>query len=263
MKLASENNIKVLLDGQGGDELFAGYPEYYRAFFAEILRNLRVGRLIAELRYLKNSPTSMCALVSSMIRLFAVRVLPSDMVKLLHKSTGRENKYISTELWREYSHRLQILHERAATSMNKSLFKYMQEQNLKTLLRYEDRNSMKFSVECRTPFADDIHLIEYLFRIPSSYKIYRGWNKSLLRSSMSDILPEEIRGRRDKIGFSTPEHSWLNDIKDDLKAYMTNDLNDLLNVQSLTKDWGRLFQGSGNIWRMINLAIWKKTVIGC
>jgi len=82
-------------------------------------------------------------------------------------------------------------------SLNEQLYQLITGKNLKTLLKYEDRNSMRFSIESRTPFADDINLIEYMFKIPSAYKIHNGWSKYILRQSMKDILPKQILNRKE------------------------------------------------------------------
>ena len=147
--------------------------------------------------------------------------------------------------------------------MNQILHEYITGLSLKPLLRYEDRNSMKFSIEARAPFADDINLIEYVFQIPSVYKIYSGWSKYLLRSATKDLLPEQIRLRKDKIGFATPESDWLNERKDVFKNYITGEMSEFLDVQEMRQDWDKLIQsqlkdGITTLWRFINLAVWKK-----
>jgi asparagine synthase (glutamine-hydrolysing) len=227
-----------------------------------MLKGCRGGRLATELKNLVKSPVTRRMLASSVGRLFAVSVLPGGLVTLLHRSDLEETRYMAGDLWRDYHHRAHAIQETASTSLNQMLYNYMTKQNLKMLLRYEDRNAMRFSVEARTPFADDIHLIEYLFSVPSSYKIHEGWSKSLLRSATAGIVPQVIRERRDKIGFTTPERAWLLEIKDDLRDYITSDLNDFLDVRAVARDWDKLFHGSANVWRMVNLGIWKKTVIG-
>lgn len=73
--------------------------------------------------------------------------------------------------------------------------------SLPHLLHYEDRNSMAFSIESRTPFTD-YRLVDYLFSIPACYKYHNGWAKWLLRLAMKDLLPSEILWRKDKIGFA-------------------------------------------------------------
>ena len=84
----------------------------------------------------------------------------------------------------------------------------MNNQGLEKLLRFADKNSMAHSVEVRLPFLYH-ELVEFVFSLPSSYLLYHGWSKSILRTSMSDILPSEITYRRDKIGFQAPQDSWM------------------------------------------------------
>jgi asparagine synthase (glutamine-hydrolysing) len=79
---------------------------------------------------------------------------------------------------------------------------------LPALLRYEDRNSMAFSIEARLPFLD-YRLVELSFRLDPSTLIRDGSTKRLLREALADRLPREIREGEDKIGFETPQARWL------------------------------------------------------
>lgn len=263
MKLANEANVKVLLDGQGADELFAGYQAYYRTFFAEILRNLNINAFIRELRNLDNSPLNLTLLLISLIKLYSVRFFPSPLKRLVFKKNNKEFNYLNADFFNAHRERLELLKDKADISLNDMLYKHISWQSLKSLLRYEDRNSMRFSIESRTPFADDMGLIEYVFQIPSVYKIHNGWSKYLLRESVKGLIPEEIRLRKDKIGFATPEFQWLNEVKNELKAYITTELDDFINTKELLNDWDILINnqpkiGITNIWRFVNFAVWKK-----
>ena len=263
MKLAKESNIKVLLDGQGADELFAGYQAYYRTFFAEILRNLNISAFIRELKNLDNSPLNMKFLLTSLAKLYCARVFPPPIKRYLFKVNNKEFKYLNNDFWDENSVRLESLKNKADTSLNLMLHKHINRQSLKSLLRYEDRNSMRFSIEARTPFADDTELIEYVFQIPSVYKIHNGWSKYLLRESIKGLIPEEIRLRKDKVGFATPEFRWLNEMKNEFKEYITTDMEEFIDTKKLLGDWdllinGQVKSGVTTIWRFINFAVWKK-----
>ena len=263
MKLAKESNIKVLLDGQGADELFAGYQAYYRTFFAEILRNLNISAFIRELKNLDNSPLNMKFLLTSLAKLYCARFFPPPIKRYLFKVNNKEFKYLNTDFWDENSERLESLKNKADTSLNLMLHKHINRQSLKSLLRYEDRNSMRFSIEARTPFADDTELIEYVFQIPSVYKIHNGWSKYLLRESIKGLIPEEIRLRKDKVGFATPEFRWLNEMKNEFKEYITTDMEEFIDTKKLLGDWdllinGQVKSGVTTIWRFINFAVWKK-----
>jgi asparagine synthase (glutamine-hydrolysing) len=263
MKLAKESGIKVLLDGQGGDELFTGYRGYYGTYAMEILRHFDIVRFMKEWKNTANSAVDKKSLLALMIKVIGANVLPTTLKAVSLAMTTKIKNYINPHFWNKYKFRLEMIKKKAKTSLNQALHEYMTGFNLKTLLRYEDRNSMKFSIESRTPFADDISLIEYVFQIPSAYKIYKGWSKYLLREATKGILPEEIRTRKDKIGFAVPEYSWLKESKDVMREYLTDDLGAFFNIRKVLDDWDVLVNnqsesGITSVWRFINLAIWKK-----
>jgi|Deesub1362A_J573_1020465.scaffolds.fasta_scaffold01368_8 asparagine synthase (glutamine-hydrolysing) len=262
MKLAKENGVKVLLDGQGGDELFTGYVSYYVAFFIEMLRRMKYADFWREFNSLGNSPVSKKFILFSLGKYLLSNSAPF-FIKSFFKRMDKVKKYLNPDFWGENKERIEKLRGRRYTSLNSMLYDFISRSNLKSLLRFEDRNSMRFSIESRTPFADDKNLIEYVFRIPPVYKIHNGWSKFLLREATKDIVPDPIRHRRDKIGFATPERFWLKEIKEELLSYITSDLDSFLNVNKLKEDWDRLFEielreDFTDVWRFIDFAVWKK-----
>ena len=113
------------------------------------------------------------------------------------------------------------------------------------------------------PFADDINLIEYLFSIPSVFKIHDGWSKFILRQAMQGVIPKRIQMRKDKTFFQPPEFIWLSQAEDTFKKYFTPEVSRFLNIDQLLKDWphSRYIQHNLNftfMWRMLNLAVWLK-----
>jgi asparagine synthase (glutamine-hydrolysing) len=257
MKMAKEAGIKVLLDGQGGDELFAGYKGFYGVYAFEILKNMDFYTFAREYKHIGNAAVGSRALLSFLCKVFAANIIPKSLMQFSIKSLIRESGYIKPEFWNKYKYRLEVIENKTQKSLNQALNRYMS-FNLKTLLRYEDRNSMRHSIECRTPFADDINLIEYLSKIPAVYKIHNGWSKYLLRQAAKDIIPEKIRTRTDKIGFATPENLWIAQSKHLIQENLTEGLSEYININKLIKDWNFLTAGPNNIWRFINFVIWKK-----
>ena len=83
---------------------------------------------------------------------------------------------------------------------------------LEELLRYADRNSMIHSREVRLPFLNH-ELVEFIFSLPSHFKIRNGWTKWLLRESVKNELPEEIVWRKEKVGFEPPQKTWMENEK--------------------------------------------------
>jgi len=123
----------------------------------------------------------------------------------------------------------------------------LQSGSLPHLLRYEDRNSMAFSIEARVPFLDH-ELVESVFASPVEVRIRDGWTKWIARMAVERDLPESIVWRRDKVGFATPEQEWITG---------PDDFRELLDA---TKDgW---FNGRAAprtmLWRQVALAAWLK-----
>lgn len=200
MEQASKH-VKVILDGQGGDEVFGGYANYRSAFLSQLVKYFKPVRFVNELfgtfkMYdysfkktiiaLKSMPINLAPNTLKIIfyLLWKRRLINSVSVML------QENFAIPSDFILSFT-----------PNLNKVLYYYQIKYSLPHLLHYEDRNSMAFSIESRTPFTD-YRLVDYVFSIPASYKYYRGWSKWLLRLAMRDLLPNEILWRRDKIGFA-------------------------------------------------------------
>ncbi|HMT11498.1 MAG TPA: asparagine synthase-related protein, partial [Ignavibacteria bacterium] len=111
----------------------------------------------------------------------------------------------------------------AATSLEANRLSNVWNISIPSLLRYEDRNSMAFSVEARIPFLDH-KLVEYVFSIPLDKLIQKGWTKDVLRKSLKGKIPKSIRLRKGKLAFSVPQKKWLGEITTYLKETFTTDL---------------------------------------
>jgi len=125
---------------------------------------------------------------------------------------------------------------------------------------------MQYSIESRTPFSDDVDLINFIFSVPSSYKIRKGWSKYLMREAMKGTIPEEIRLRKDKLGFATPQQNWLMQINQSLKTYVSDlgNQDEIIDHQLILKKWDMIFSENGNpkvqdfVFRYVCFLIWKK-----
>lgn len=200
MRLAKEHRTTVLLDGQGGDEVFAGYQYFHGFNFTELLARRQYGKLFAEL-------------ISCLLRrqekeayfTFLFQELPDSIKKpLLYRSLG----YVDRDFFNKYVEQSVIFQEFfRSRSLNQSLanhFKY----KLEHLLRAEDRNSMAFSIEARVPFLD-YRLVEFALSLPGRIKIKSGENKILQKQALGKYTIPEILDRKDKIGFGTPAEAWM------------------------------------------------------
>ena len=263
MKLAKEAGVKVLLDGQGGDELFTGYFGYYLSYFIEILKRADIKNFSKELYSLNNAPVTKLYLTKMLTMFSASKFFSKRLIYRLIQKFDYDISIVNKDFLYEHLNRFDSYLDNIPTTLNSHLYLWMTKRSLKILLRYEDRNSMRFSIEARTPFADDINLIGYVFKIPSVYKIYNGWSKYLLRRAMENILPDEIRWRKDKIGFATPEkkwfcenQKWILEVISESKELLMN----YFNYEKLMKDLhsGILVNKSRKLWRILNFIIWRK-----
>lgn len=189
MQLAS-GHVKVVLDGQGADELFGGYP-YYQEYLFNGNPNLKsLFKGIRRMGFL-------CA--PDALRKSSFFILYRSKIKKMEEcfNHGLNYEFI-------YS----VLKDSVPGSLSKALYVDETKYNLQQLLKYEDRNSMRFGIESRVPFTD-YRLVEYALNIPVAYKIHNGWAKYILRKAAEDLLPKETVWRRDKIAFQTPEIKWL------------------------------------------------------
>ena len=186
MQEAKKAGVKVLLDGQGADEVLGGYPRYIIPYLNELLFSLKWKEINANYSDLKNNNYSLKRMAGIQKNKITQSkkshfTLSEDVTSLLKK----EKKY----------HRYNSLAE---------YLKFDIEENcLPALLHFEDRNSMAHSVETRIPFLD-FKLAEFCVNIPAEQKIKGTLTKVILRESMKNFLPEEVYSRRDKIGFETP-----------------------------------------------------------
>jgi asparagine synthase (glutamine-hydrolysing) len=194
MELAKPK-AKVLLDGQGGDELLAGYVPYQYVY----LRQLAKSRDLATLRTLSKETFPARDILSPLARQkVADRRRTVDPATYCPALLGDPARAAGV---RAADHRVR---DDLKTRLLQDLTLY----SLPSLLRYEDRNSMAHSIESRPPFLDQ-ELVELVLSLPADAIIRDGWSRWIFREAMKGVLPEKIRLRRKKIGFTTPEMRWL------------------------------------------------------
>lgn len=194
MRLVSQNGLKVLLEGQGADELFGGYHYHFYKYGRELILTGKIKRYFFEVnayaKY-KNRPA-----------LEIHRIIINE-VKLLTKIKIGISKQ---KFKKEYFKLIEALEQDLQSTM------------LPGMLRCDDRSSMAFSVETRLPFMD-YRIVEFAAKLPSKYKIHNGWQKDIIRRS-AFLMPDEIRFRKDKKGFTTPQDEWMKKYKKDFMDYL-------------------------------------------
>ncbi|MBF0546904.1 MAG: asparagine synthase (glutamine-hydrolyzing) [Candidatus Riflebacteria bacterium] len=195
----ASKTVKVILSGQGADELFGGYYHYFSRFLSQNL----IEFFPRYKKYRSKAFKEMLLLLK-----FAQ---PDFVKKKVFERDNSEDLQNLRKLFPDYSPRWELLLEKFVLDVKKALVNDSLIFSLPQLLRYEDRNSMTFSVENRTPFTD-YRVVEFAHRLPASYKFRHGLNKYFLRYLGKKNLPREIYLRLDKMGFEAPEKYWLKSI---------------------------------------------------
>lgn len=222
MQLARQHGVKVLLDGQGSDELTAGYNHAFYRYFADLLRHGKLRKLDVQLhRYFAGKPLN--AVLSTVPRIMLSALLNEHQLYNLELNHYRFEPFdagFGSKVHGNLKHRGFLLSEIKAlptSRLSNFLYNMMHSTSIQTLLHYEDRMSMAHGVESRVPFLDH-RLVQFAFTLPSSYKVHPPYGKYVHREAMKDIIPRAIYDRKDKAIFSSPFYSvWL---KEKLKGYV-------------------------------------------
>jgi asparagine synthase (glutamine-hydrolysing) len=257
-RTAKENGTRVLLDGQGADETFAGYDKYAHWFLQELWNKrkfLTVHREIKQLRTnkvkfhwdIRNILSTMLPSHTSLIleKNEYLRILrhPDIQAQYLENLKGKEWNGISKPL---------------VKSLNDILYFNCMKMGLEELLRFSDRSSMAHGVEVRLPFLSH-KLVEFLFSLPAEFKIRNGYPKWILRKLMEKRLPAEIVWRKGKTGFEPPQKNWLSspDIQELIMSSRTKLVNEKILKPSVLKKKIKpadAYELKNSDWRYLSLA---------
>jgi len=206
-KKIHETGIKVVLDGQGSDEMLLGYFSFFPFYLKRNLINPFI--FIAE--YINGVNTTNLGynkFTQNLIYFNTGSVRYRHVLK--NSSAFVQPGFISAHNRRDLFNQMI-----AASSLESNRLSNVWNISLPSLLRYEDRNSSAFSVEARVPFLD-YRLVEFVFSIPIDKLIHKGWTKHVLRESLKGKIPEDIRMRKGKLAFSVPQKQWLLEMKKEL-----------------------------------------------
>lgn len=261
---AAHGSVKVLLDGQGGDEILAGYLPYFETYLwdrafagedegevgpAEDVAGRSFDRVVRKARLQRKLPWFLRKREKFKPDAYKPPGVLSDefrgeLRRLDRSRTGRDPAW-PDRLSRQLAHDLSHI-------------------SIPQLLRYEDRNSMAFSLEARTPFLD-YRLVEFVFTLPGRFKMHRGWTKRVLRSAMAGIIPPAVVSRRDKKGYPTPQAQWF---RGPLKEWMQDLLSDArlrgsgwFKPERIQKIFDAHQSGedrSSELWRFASTLTWQR-----
>lgn len=259
MSAAREEGLKVMLDGQGADELLGGYHQALGIRTAGLLRAGRVGGALHELR----GQVSQGTLSPSAALVWGARELigPTAVRRFREFAAGGGAIRLGSPLAELDD--VDVYADPPGTLLAQRLWRVTFSGSLPSLLRYEDRNSMAHGVEARVPFLD-YRLVEFAALLPDRLRVNRGVTKVALRRAMSGLIPDRIRDRRDKLGFVAPQRAWLDDGQREVEDMLTGG-------QLVRRGWiqgldleraidagSRGRRASEDVWRLLIVELWLR-----
>ncbi|MBL7860698.1 MAG: asparagine synthase (glutamine-hydrolyzing) [Cyclobacteriaceae bacterium] len=206
-KNVQQEGVKVTLNGQGGDEVLGGYWQNYLAFLRASLKNLNLTEF---LKHTAGSllPNGNPGLISQMFY-YASRIRNKRNFQIPWISLS--DSYMGSNFLNQYL---------TLNSNERRLFE-LRYLILPKLLKYDDRNTMAFSVEGRYPFLDH-ELIEFCLSLPPDALYNRGWTKQPIRNGFKDLLPPAVARRKSKWGYPVPQVEWIQELKDYFVNWVDN-----------------------------------------
>jgi asparagine synthase (glutamine-hydrolysing) len=259
MQLARESGVKVLIDGQGADEILAGYQFYIRSHQLDLLETRRFATLLRATYMHRSRLARASQQFEQSKRRFDHEIsysFPQLGQLALRPNSRPSSKYqIGLPNTEKKGNRLRL-----------QLAEALQYNCLPTLLRYADRNSMAFGLEVRLPFLDH-KLVEFCISLPDSFWIQDGWHKYVMRKAIEGVVPPSIQWRADKMGYAAPLDQWL---RGPLRAWAEARLFDVSTAwhthetkNTIRQLWNQHQSGAANnswaLWRWISLVEWMQT----
>lgn len=254
-RLALEKDTTVLLDGQGADELLAGYQFYFRQRQLDLLDQGRSALAMRETaKFNRRLRVASEQYEGSQRRFNASVAFSTDELRALGKPSSSVFHY-------PYS--VGTAPAEPGFRLRRTLSEALLYNSLPMLLRYADRNSMAFSREARLPFLD-YDLVDFCISLPDEYYVRNGWQKWVLREAAGATIPQKIRWRADKVGYAAPLDNWLRGELLDwaYERVMHSQLVGMpgYEVQAVRALWDDHQKGYANnswaLWRWISLAEW-------
>ncbi|SDQ73358.1 asparagine synthase (glutamine-hydrolysing) [Chryseobacterium soldanellicola] len=241
MKEANKLGIKVLLDGQGADEILLGYSRYTAAF-------LKSHGIIKNIKFLSQVKTHYSISIVEAVKIY-LYFSTFSVRKFWLKRRGKilKDKYFKI---------IDFSNVKNLTNSYNTIFELQKNEILRNqlpeLLKWEDKNSMGYSIESRLPFLD-YNFVETCLSININYKIRDGWSKYLLRRNLEKFLPNEITYNRKKIGFDAPVEDWWPKSEDIIET-----INNSKIIQKISKKKFNFIEDRDLEWRLYNIAVWEK-----
>jgi asparagine synthase (glutamine-hydrolysing) len=253
---------QIFIDGQGGDEMLGGYQDYFPLFLQSLRKNGEWSHWWRELSQVGNSGMTKKEMLTRRLKLWA-KVHYYHPEKLAQKKRKFHYESLMPHERELYFKQPSPLPEIKKEILNDALFESYT-TFLGNILRWGEHSAASYGIECVMPLSDNPDLTEFIFSIPSSYKIHDGWNKYLQRKAMVGTVPDEICWRKQKMGFYIPEQNWLNEMNKALfdGIQKMDDPEECIRKKYIIENWNRLYTPANPLYqqfvfRCYSYLIWR------
>jgi asparagine synthase (glutamine-hydrolysing) len=273
-RLAAQH-VKVVLGGQGGDELFVGYARYLVAYLEQCLSSAinetaSAGRFAVTLESIvPNLPLlkTYRPMLQGLWRDGLFESADSRYFKLIDRSEGMMNLFNADSFDGAYSpfeSFQKIFNREGLQSLVNQMTYFDLKGSLPALLHVEDRTSMAASIESRVPLLDH-RIVEFMARIPPNVKFAGGRMKHIFKESVRNVIPDSILNRKDKMGFPTPLAQWTRGhanvfVKDVLLSKQARERG-LYNMGAIEKAISNEREFGRVVWGLLCLELWHRIYI--
>jgi asparagine synthase (glutamine-hydrolysing) len=246
---ARQAGVTVMLDGQGSDEYFGGYGEFWLAAQVEALR---AGRFLSVWEALRRRADALGISVARAAYNFSLSL------RAAFSGAGRRNE--APRAWLRAAAPEVPERAPARASFDELALREMTQTSVPFQVHSEDRNSMRWSVESRLPFLDH-ELVEYVLGLPTDFKCAHGRQKSLLRDAVAE-LPPSVAQRKDKIGFALPDALAMRDSLSSVRGALCDSARRLARIidpEIVVRDFDAMVEKGGydpKFLRILSLDAW-------
>lgn len=267
-------HVKVVLGGQGGDEIFGGYARYLIAYFEQCITaaidgTYKNGNFVVTVESIIPHLTVLQE-YKPLLRQFFSRGMFAPLDERYFQLIDRSGDLTTEINWSEFDRkgvfeRFQAIFNSERNVKKQAYFDSMTHFDFKcqlpALLHVEDRMSMAHGLESRVPFLDT-NVVEFAATVPADVKFKHGQMKHLVRTAFQDDLPQALMGRRDKMGFPVPLKEWfegeLGDFVGDTLMTLAGRQSSFINGKALREGVGTTERFSRKTWGLLSLELWHQ-----
>lgn len=262
LETAKEAGIDLVLENFGSEQLFSSSHSHYNQYLHDLWQKGEYKILMDNFLGSSDGLITKIGQIKELTRSVIFRSTSDDLKETFIKASSDEFSYLKTSFTDRYFRNLDDKIKTSPLNLNQLLASELSGPVIKEKLRTTDRNSFLTGVAVRCPFVSDREMAESMVKASSVYKIRGGVSGNILRKAMRGILPDQVMKMRRRHLDPSSNNKWLRQAREELKEYVTTDLDDFLDSRKIKKDWDHLVdQADKNqnafLWRVINLAIWR------